>query len=94
MQIEWSKRATKNLDAVLAYIHKNNPIAAVKFAADIQKNIANLADHPNLGRLITEFEGVRRLMVHENYQIFYRIKKDIIYIATLRHAKRKPLTRL
>ena len=50
MRIEWTRRATRNLAAVEAFIETDDPNAAARVVLRIIDAVATLADHPALGR--------------------------------------------
>lgn len=50
MQIRWSPEAADDLGQIVAYIRKDNPVAARRVAQSIYERVGTLADFPNLGR--------------------------------------------
>ena len=94
MNVRWTKRASKNLGSAIAYIEQNSPMAAKKFRKEMLDKVEILEAHPNIGRTMPDSPGIRKLLVHENYHVSYRVRKNEIHIVTFRHARRKPLTRI
>lgn len=88
MQVKWTKRASQNLAAILAYIAQDNPSAAQKFLLDTLQKVANLETFPMLGRpgLVAL---TRELVIHENYIVFYRVRGDLVEILRVLHVRRK-----
>ena len=88
MQIKWTKRASKNLEAVTAYIAQDSPIAAKSFLTELLQKVDHLRSFPMLGR-----PGVvpltRELVVHHNYIAYYRIKQERVEILRVLHVRRK-----
>ncbi|MBC3833713.1 type II toxin-antitoxin system RelE/ParE family toxin [Undibacterium amnicola] len=88
MQVKWTKRASQNLENILAHISADNSSAAKKFLLDTLQQISNLKEYPALGRAGL-VPSTRELVIHENYVIYYRIKKEQIEILRVLHARRK-----
>lgn len=87
MQIEWSKGAEKNLDAIEAYIAKDNPSAAAKTVLQIVRRVSEqLSKYPSSGRL-GRVDNTRELIFPEfPYIVIYTIKQEIIFIVRVFHA--------
>ncbi len=88
MQVKWTKRASQNLENILAHISADNSSAAKKFLLDTLQQISNLKEYPALGRAGL-VPSTRELVIHENYVVYYRIKKEQIEILRVLHARRK-----
>jgi toxin ParE1/3/4 len=88
MQIKWTKRASQNLENILAHIAADNSSAAKNFLLDTLQQISNLKEYPSLGRAGL-VPSTRELVIHENYVVYYRIKKEQIEILRVLHARRK-----
>lgn len=88
MQVNWTKRAASNLDAILTYIAQDNPLAATKFLSELLQKIDRLQSFPLLGR-----PGVvpltRELVIHDNYIAYYRVKQQRVEILRVLHVRRK-----
>ncbi len=88
MQIKWTKRASQNFEKILSHIATDNASASKKFMLDTLEQIANLKNFPLLGRAGL-VPLTRELVIHENYIVYYRIKKEQIEILRVLHARRK-----
>jgi len=73
-RIEWRPKAREDLRAIVRYIAKDNPLRARTFGLELRNKTLPLADHPSLGRPGRPGlpAGVRELVVHRNYIVFYR----------------------
>ena len=82
-RIEWRPKAREDLRAIVRYIAKDNPLRARTFGLELRNKTLPLADHPSLGR-----PGVRELVVHRNYIVFYRAldAARTVEILRLKHA--------
>ena len=86
MHIQWTKRASENLDAIEQHIEKDNPVAAAKAALRILTAVSLLQEHPELGRP-GRVLGTRELVIPQSaYIVPYAIKADKIYILRVFHA--------
>lgn len=87
LRIEWSNGAEKNLDAIEAYIAKDNPSAAAKTVLLIVRRVSEqLSKYPSSGRL-GRVDNTRELIFPEfPYIVIYTIKQEIIFIVRVFHA--------
>jgi len=88
MQIKWTKKASRNLDSILAYSAQDNPPAAKKFLLETLKKIAQLEAFPLLGRAGL-VPSTRELVIHENYIVFYTVEGETVQILRVLHVRRK-----
>lgn len=88
MQINWTKRASKNLDSILAHIVQDNPIASKKFLAETLVKIGRLEEFPLLGR-VGIVPSTRELVIHDNYIAYYSVEGEKVQILRVLHVRRK-----
>ncbi|WP_213539884.1 type II toxin-antitoxin system RelE/ParE family toxin [Nitrosospira sp. NRS527] len=88
--IEWRPMAREDLRAIVAYIGRDNPNAALSFGQELRDRTKPLAQHPELGRTGRPGlpDSVRELVVHRNYIIFYRVLAEgrTVEILRVKHA--------
>lgn len=85
MRVHWRPLAESDRDAILDYIARDNPVAAVALGDTIDRRVAELPRHPHLyrgGRV----RGTREMVVHSNYIVVYRIKRGSIEILRVLHS--------
>jgi addiction module RelE/StbE family toxin len=88
MMVRWTNRSATELEAILFYIAKDNPIAGKQLVAQITENVdTNLAQNPKLGRL-GQVAKTREYVVHKSYVVVYRVQKDEVEILSVRHTSR------
>jgi toxin ParE1/3/4 len=87
MDVRWTRKALENLDAIAAYIARDNPIRAGSFVGEIKEKTILLARFPAMGRP-GRVPGTRELVVHENYVVPYRVKDDVVQILRIQHVAR------
>ncbi|MFI5088676.1 MAG: type II toxin-antitoxin system RelE/ParE family toxin [Terriglobales bacterium] len=93
LRVRWLRTALANLEAHAQYIARDNPAAARRVVAAIERAVAQVADYPALGRP-GRVEGTRELVVHGTpYIVPYRVLGQTVQILRVFHAARKwPLT--
>lgn len=86
MQVEWTKGAQRNLDAIEAYIAQDNPKASAKTVLKIVKRTFNqLSKHPASGKH-GRIDGTRELIFTEfPYIVIYTVQNKILYILSVFH---------
>lgn len=89
MQVEWSKAAQRNLDAIEAYIAKDNSRAATKTVLKIVKRtFSQLSGQPSSGKP-GRIDGTRELIFSEfPYIVIYTVRNETIYILAVFHTSR------
>lgn len=91
MKVRYTETALIEVDEILSYIAKDNPLAADEVAAIFQATIRRLADYPRLA-IQTDDPTVRVAPVLPyRYLIFYSINEDTIVVRNIRHSARGPL---
>ena len=93
MSAEFSARALRELNAILAYVGQHNSRAAMKLVARVDDMRVMLGRHPFAGRA-TRRTGIRRIVLPEfPYILFFTVGlSGRVQIISVRHAKRRPLT--
>ena len=84
MTVRWLRRALKNLSAIVAWIERDNPLAARALVKSVYKKTKRLADFPFMGRS-SEYGDIREFVVHKNYLVSYRVRRDAVEIIQVWH---------
>ena len=88
MKVQWTQVAFRRLEEIYAYIEKDSPTNAARWAEKLLKKIEGVRDFPKAGRAVPELESVSvREIVYCNYRVIYKIKDETAYIMTIRHFK-------
>jgi toxin ParE1/3/4 len=75
----------------IAYIHRNNPSAAASFRKKAEKKLSRLKEFPESGRLLPEFSDLPfREVIVNPYQVFYKVKDNIVWIIAVWHSAQLP----
>lgn len=85
-RIVWRPMAEADLDSIIDYIAQDNPTRAETFGQEIRDKTTPLALHPELGRTGRPGlpAGIRELVAHRNYIVFYRVLTEARTVEILR----------
>ena len=88
-RIVWAPQAVEDVEAIRAYVARDSPRYADLVVERIVAAVALLESSPRSGRVVPEVsdESLREV-IHGNYRIVYRVRHDIIEIATVFHGAR------
>ncbi len=92
MKIRWLRKALENIEQEVAYISRENPVAANEFVQRIYNSVSLLASNPTLGHP-GRIPDTRELVVADTHYIIpYRVVPRLKQIEILRvfHTSRKP----
>lgn len=93
MRLQYTDAALGEIDEILSYIAKDNPLAAEEVAAVLQATLRRLAEYPRLA-VETDDPEVRVLPVLPyRYLVFYTIAEDAIVIRNVRHSAKDRASR-
>lgn len=86
-RVEWRPIAREDLRAIVRYIGKDNPTRAKSFGAELRAKTQSLAQYPELGGE-GRLAGIRELVAHPNYIVFYRVLAEArtVQILRVKHA--------
>ena len=88
MKVHWTRKAVARLEEIHAYIAKDSPGNADKWAERLLDKAETLAENPGLGRKVPEIAASRvRELIFGNYGILYRVSGEDLFILTVRHFK-------
>ena len=87
MKVRFTPSARSQFLAAIAYIHRENPIAAEAFRRKAEKALARLHTFPQSGRILPEFlELPFREVIVRPYRFFYRTKGNVVWIVAVWHS--------
>lgn len=88
MLLRWREKAREDAKEIVAFIAQRNPTAAYGLYDEIRKQVGQLIDQPNIGRL-GRIQGTRELViVGLPYIVPYRINEDVIEVLRIYHTSR------
>jgi toxin ParE1/3/4 len=83
-EITWTPFALEDLQSIYNYISKDSVTYAGRFVDKLIDKVDILEDHPEIGRVVPEFENETiRELIEGNYRIIYKIL-SITQIAIIR----------
>jgi toxin ParE1/3/4 len=89
MRVRFTRPAQADLEAIYAYISKDNPSAAARLVTRLVDRALALAQTPYEGREIDEPNGRVIIIPRYRYFIFYAIEGDEVHITHIRHTSRR-----
>jgi plasmid stabilization system protein ParE len=87
----WSPTAKFDLKNISAFISEDSVLAAERFVRNLFQSVERLADFPESGRIVPEFNDPSiREVIRKPCRIVYRVdsRKRIVEIARVWHAAR------
>ncbi|MGA2124742.1 MAG: type II toxin-antitoxin system RelE/ParE family toxin [Xanthobacteraceae bacterium] len=90
MKVRYTRRAFRQMNAILDYIDDHSPQGARSVKQRLQAAIDLVAAHPHGAPLIGKRDLRRVVVTPYPYLIFYRVTPDEIVIHGVRHAARRP----
>ncbi len=91
-RVEYLPVARDDLLDIFDYILQDNPVAAGEFIDRIDDAISKLGRFPAMGA-VPKDDRLRlmgyRMLIMDNYIVFYAMKGDVIEIRRIFHGKRK-----
>ena len=91
MKILFTPTGRRQFLEAVAYIYRDNPLAAVSFREKAEKILSRLKKFPESGRLVPEFSDLPfREVIVRPYRFFYRIKDETIWIIGVWHSAQLP----
>jgi addiction module RelE/StbE family toxin len=89
MQVQWLRAALRNVEAAHEYLSRTNPLAARDTVLRIDAAVAQIGEHPFIGRP-GRVKGTREFVViGTSYVIAYRVKGDAVEILRVLHGARQ-----
>jgi toxin ParE1/3/4 len=91
-RIVYERLARQDIDEHADYIAQDRPLSALEFVDAIERDVARLADMPELGSprafQHTRLVGIRMWLVtgFRNYLLFYRVVGDALQVLRVLHA--------
>jgi plasmid stabilization system protein ParE len=89
LEVAWSPEAVEDLESIGAYIERDSPIYARAVVGRIVEIGQGLAQFPNLGRVVPEFDdpALRERFVY-SYRVIYKVEPHRVLIVAVIHGRR------
>jgi len=88
LRLKWRPLAETDLLDILDYIGQDNPDAALSLVEMIQDKTEALRTRPKMYRE-GRMRGTREMVVHRNYNVFYRVSEHTVTIQRVKHARQQ-----
>jgi len=92
LKIHYLSVAERDITEIIDFISRDNPNTAIRLIDKIDDRIKELSDFPEIGK-IPKDERLRklgyRILIIDNYLVFYVLKNNEIEIRRILHGKRK-----
>ena len=89
MRVAWTDRGKARLRQIRAYIAKDQPLNADRFADRVTRRVEQLVEHPRSGKIVEQYQrDDLRELIESSYRIIYLILEDRIDILTVRDTRR------
>ncbi len=91
MHVRWSLLALSQLDDIQAYIAEEDPVAAYSLVHKFWDRVnADLADHPEIGRVGLHVPATRELVIAgTSYIVVYEITDEDVNVLRVRHGAQR-----
>ena len=89
LPIEWRASAKADLLEILDYIGERDAPAAERLFERIQQDLEHAAEHPYLFKPSQRMPGLREIVTHPNYIVFYQVTQTCIEVVGVVHARRE-----
>ena len=88
-QVIWAPQAIQDVKAIRAHVARDSAHYGDLVVERIVAAVERLKDNPRSGRVVPELgdESIRGV-IHGNYRIVYRLRHDVVEIATVFHGAR------
>jgi len=88
-QVLWAPQAIQDVEAIRAHVARDSTHYADLVVERIVAAVERLKDNPRSGRVVPELgdESIREV-IHGYYRIVYRLRPDLVEIATVFHGAR------
>jgi len=88
-RVIWAPQAIQDVEAIRSYMARDSARYADLVVERLVAAVGRLENNPRSGRIVPEVgdESVREV-IHGNYRIVYRLRHDVVEIATVFHGAR------
>jgi plasmid stabilization system protein ParE len=91
LKILFTPTARHQFLEAIAYIHRDNPSAAINFRQSAEKTLSRLKRFPESGRKLPEFQDLPfREVIVRPYRFFYRVEDKTVWVIAVWHSAQLP----
>ena len=89
LPVFWLESADADLAQITEYIGQFDVTAAERLWLRLRDCVLPLSEHPYLYRQSERVPGLREIVAHPNYVVFYRVTATCIEVVSVVHARRE-----
>ena len=89
LPIVWRTNARGDLAEIIRYVVNINPSAARRLRQVLMESVLPVSEHPYLYRQSQSIPGVREIVAHPNYIVYYRVTSTCIEVVNVIHSRRE-----
>jgi len=89
VNVRWSSRAQRDLEALYEHIAADSPTNAGRMADRIVARLGQIENFPESGRIVPEVGLPYRELIEPPYRIIYRVGRTVIFLVTIVHSSRE-----
>jgi toxin ParE1/3/4 len=89
--VEWTDEAKLDLLETIDFISERNEIAAFDLHSRIDRAVEHLCGHPYLYKPSLKIPGVRELVAHPNYIVYYQVSSKVEILSVVHVRRQHPL---
>lgn len=92
--VEFSTRATRDVDEIVAYIQADSPTEATRWRQRLLAKMESLRTLPEACGLAPEYALARReirQLLFGQYRVLFEIRKESVFVVTIRHGARRAM---
>lgn len=91
-KVKYLPAAQRDLLEIIDYIKTDSPASAHNFLDRFDRSVTKLEDFPLIGQIPKDYRLKKlnyRILVVDNYLVFYVVKNSIVEIRRILHGKRR-----
>jgi addiction module RelE/StbE family toxin len=86
IRVSWAPQAIEDVEAIRAYVARDSAHYAELLVERLVAAVTRRESHPLSGRRVPEVDDESlREVIYGNYRIVYRVRSDLVGIATVFH---------
>jgi toxin ParE1/3/4 len=89
LTIEWRASGGADLMDILDYIGERNYLAALRLNDAIDHALEQVSEHPYLFKKSDRKPGMREIVAHPNYIVYYQVTASCIEVVNVVHTRRQ-----
>lgn len=89
LPVFWLESADDDLAVITEYIGLHDIAAAERLWHRLRSCVLPLSEHPYLYAISERVPGLREIVAHPNYLVFYRVTSTCIEVVSVVHARQE-----